>query len=233
MRTFLRSTAAALLILPGLFVAGAKERMMLSNTQTLSFDPRGVIQLEQSFGDVEIQGWDRAEVEITTIREGLGDLSESDLAEAEKDLDRVAITAVKHGEDRLKITTTLPGRKVSASLGAGSNPDVRYIIKAPAHAKLVVHHDIGHVNVTNFASDIEVTNRIGQIGLQLAQLDRYSVDARARIGGVVSDIGRNIDRSVMGQHIHRAQQFRNGHASRRQLYVRVGIGDISIQRVKW
>ncbi len=156
MRAIYALIAAAVLILPALVHANTREPATLSSTQTFSFDPQGLIQLEQSYGDVDIQGWDRPEVEITTIRS------------TPRKPDNMGITAVKQGEDRLKITTDFPSRK--------SNSDLKYVIKAPAHARLVVHHDMGDVKVTNFMSDIEVTNRIGEIGLTLAEPESYSVE---------------------------------------------------------
>src|ERR1041384_4696636 len=129
MRTLYVWIVAGMLILPGLLQAGSagtRERATLSSTQTLSFEPRGVIQLERSFGDVEIEGWDRAEVEITTIQ-----------SEPDSDPDAVAVTAVKEGEDHLKITTEF----ASGDSEAKPHPDLKYVIKAPACAKLVVHHE--------------------------------------------------------------------------------------------
>lgn len=216
---------AGLLILPGFLNAGSREagsrdKATLSSTQTLSFEPAGVIQLEQSFGDVEIEGWDRAEVEITTIRSSQNAFTEEERVEIEKDLDRIAITAVKRGEDHLKITTGFPSHK--------TKPGLRYVIKAPANAKLVVHHDMGQVTVSNFTSDIEVTNRIGQIGLNLPEPESYAVDAKVRIGDVSSDVGCSEKQHVIGQ------QLRSESGSgRRQLFLRVGIGDISIRKMKW
>lgn len=208
MRAIYALIAAAVLILPALVHANTREPATLSSTQTFSFDPQGLIQLEQSYGDVDIQGWDRPEVEITTIRS------------TPRKPDNMGITAVKQGEDRLKITTDFPSRK--------SNSDLKYVIKAPAHARLVVHHDMGDVKVTNFMSDIEVTNRIGEIGLTLAEPESYSVNARARIGDVSSDVGCSVGSNLIGQQLHTA-----GGNLHRQLLLRIGIGDISIRKIKW
>src|ERR1700675_5070233 len=116
MRTISASLVAGLLILPLSLQAGSKEKAMLSSPQTLSFEPAGVIQLEQSFGDVEIEGWDRPEVEITTIRASQKTYREEERAEAEKDLDGIAITAIKQGEDHLKIPTEFPSRNLKRPL---------------------------------------------------------------------------------------------------------------------
>ncbi len=208
MRAICVLIVAAASILPALVQANTREPATLSSTQTFSFDPQGLIQLEQSYGDVEIQGWDRPEVEITTIRT------------KQQKTDNISITAVKDGEDRLKITTQFPSHK--------SDADLKYVIKAPAQARLVVHHDMGDVKVTNFTSDIEVTNRIGEIGLSLADPASYSVDARARIGDVSSDIGCSEGSNLFGQQLHTV-----GANLHRQLLLRIGIGDISIRKIKW
>src|SRR2546421_8522665 len=169
MRALLLSFVAGLFILPGGLQAGSREKASISSTQTLSFDPEGVIQLEQSFGEVQIEGWDRNEVEITTIRSSQKSYTESERVAAERELENIAITAVKQGEDRLKITTQFPSRRPSRQQQRGplakTDADLKYVIKAPAQAKLVVHHDIGQVTVKYFKNDIEVTNRIGEIGL--------------------------------------------------------------------
>lgn len=228
MRTILPLLAAGMLIVPLSLQAGSKERATLSNTQTLSFEPAGVIQIEQSFGDVEIEGWDRPEVEITTIRSTQKEYTEDERAEAEKDLDRIAITAIKQGEDHLKITTEFPSRNLKRPLQGKANADLKYVIKAPAKAKLVVHHDIGEVRVVNFTSDIEVTNRIGEIGLKLPDPEGYAVDARVRIGDVSSDVGSSQGQNVVGQKLRS-----ECGGTRRQLFLRVGIGDIVIQKIRW
>lgn len=229
MRALYFSIVGGLLIFATVLQAGIKERPTLSNTQTLSFDPVGVIQLEQSFGDVEIQGWDRPEVEITTIRSTQNECSGSSRSSAEEDLNNIAITAVKQGEDHLKITTEFASRNLlKRPLRGKTKADLKYVIKAPAQAKLVVHHDIGEVRVVNFTSDIEVTNRIGEIGLRLAEPETYSVDAKARVGGVLSDVGCS-----KGEHLIGQQLRSEGGGIHRQLYLRVGVGDISIRKIRW
>jgi hypothetical protein len=219
MRAIYVPIIAAALILPALVHATTREPATLSSTQTFSFDPKGLIQLEQSYGDVEIQGWDRPEVEITTIKSTQRKYSPAEKASAEKELDKISITAIKQGEDRLKITTEFPSRKTT---------DLKYVIRAPAQAKLVVHHDMGDVKVSNFTSDIEVTNRIGEIGLSLPEPESYSVDAKARIGDVSSDFGCSVGENLIGQQLHSA-----GGSLHRQLFLRIGIGDISIRKIKW
>lgn len=234
MRVVHLSIIAALAILPAILQAGsreagARERTTLSSTQTLSFDPGGVIQLDQSYGDIELLAWDRPEVEITTIRSTPAD-SDSD---SQEDLDNVALTAIKQGEDHLKITTEGHSRVSKLAMRDKPDADLKYVIRAPAKAKLVVHHDVGGVKVVNFKSDIEVINRIGEIGLSLPDLDKYAVDAQARIGDVSSDVGCTEHRNLIGQQLRSSRHGTRLAAAHRQLYLRVGVGDITIHRVKW
>lgn len=236
MRVVHLSIVAGLIILPALLQAGSRDagsrgRATLSSTQTLSFDPAGVIQLDQSYGDIEIQGWDRPEVEITTIRSAPASSQDADALD---DLDTVAVTAIKQGEDHLKITAEGQSRRLSKlALRDKPDADLKYVIKAPAKAKLVVHHDIGEVKVVNFKSDIEVINRIGEIGLSLPDLDAYRVDAQVRIGDVSSDVGCSEHRNLIGQQLRSSGHGARLAAAHRQLFLRVGVGDITIQRVKW
>jgi len=229
MRAALLSLFAGLLILPGAVQAGSREKASISTTQTLSFDPEGVIQVEQSFGEVQIEGWDRPEVEITTIRTTQKKFTESERAVAEKELEGISITAVKQGEDRLRITTQFPiTRRTNRPLSAKADTDLKYVIHAPIQAKLVVHHDIGQVTVKNFTSDIEVTNRIGEIGLTLPDPEAYKVDASVRVGDVMSDVGCPAGRNLSGHTLRT-----DSGALHRQLYLRVGVGDISIKKIRW
>jgi len=234
MRSAVYTLLAAVIVSPAIMAGRStqcpisREKASLSDTQTLSFDPAGVIQLERSFGDVEIEGWDRPEVEITTIRTSHKKYAQQELAAAERDLNRIAITAVKTGEDQLKIMTDFPAH-AAASLHGKPDTELKYVIKAPARAKIVVHHDVGQVNVANFLGDIEVTNRVGEIGLRLKDPSAYRVDARARIGDVASDVGCSVGQNVVGQQLVSS----NDEDARPQLYLRVGIGDISIRKIKW
>src|SRR5258708_2905898 len=228
MRAVVLSFVAGLLILPVGLQAGSREKASISSTQTLSFDPEGVIQLEQSFGEVQIEGWDRNEVEITTIRSSQKSYTASERIEAEKGLEGIAITAVKQGEDRLKITTQFPTRRTNRMPRSKTDTDLKYVIRAPAQAKLVVHHDIGQVMVKNFKNDIEVTNRIGEIGLTLPEPEAYAVDASVRVGDVLSDVGCSEGRDLTGHQLHT-----EAGGLHRQLYLRVGGGDISIKKIRW
>lgn len=207
----------------GPWVDNTGGRGVLSSTQTLSFDPAGVIQVERSYGDIEIQGWDRPEVEITTIK-----AAKADDAQSGADNDQVEVTAVKQGEDRLTITTDFPVRKkIGSALHGRAQGDLKYLIKAPAQARLVVHHDMGQVNVSNFTGDIEVTNRVGEIGLELANPKAYRVDARARVGEVDSEVGCRTGQNLTGQRVRR------DGVTGPQLYLRVGVGDITIRKIRW
>ena len=92
----------------------------------------------------------------------------------------------------------------------------------------MVHHDIGQVTVKYFKNDIEVTNRIGEIGLTLQEPEAYAVDASVRVGDVLSDVGCSEGRNLSGHQLHT-----DAGAFHRQLYLRLGVGDISIKKIRW
>jgi hypothetical protein len=54
------------------------------------------------------------------------------------------------------------------------------------------------------------------------------VDASVRIGDVLSDVGCSEGRDLSGHQLHT-----DAGAMRRQLYLRLGIGDISIKKIQW
>ena len=82
------------------------------------------------------------------------------------------------------------------------------------------------MRVQNLAGDIRVTNRIGEISLTLPRNGQYNIDARSKLGEVTSEFDGKSSRPLL-----LAEKFvsRVGKDAR-QLYLRVGIGEINIRK---
>ena len=72
----------------------AQQRVQVSKTEKVDFPANGTLRLQNSTGDLTIEGWDEPGVEITTTKSG----------KAAKDLDRVQVSTKRNG-DELVITT--------------------------------------------------------------------------------------------------------------------------------
>ena len=220
--------------------------MQVEHTERADFPPGGMLSLKNSVGEVTVEGWDRPDVEITTIKSIYA--SRNRQKASHNELDKVRVS-VDRRADELVITTDFPRRRnppsVSfrsgedfgslkrlftspASIVLAASFDLEYRIKAPMNARLAADHDTGEVHVDNLTSDIHVTVLNGGITLHLPQEGQYTVDAKSDVGGVNSNLpGRTKRRPwLLGQ------QFVQRAPAAHKLYLRVGVGDITILRIQ-
>jgi hypothetical protein len=206
----------------------AREKAQVTTTQRQEFGSRGSIYIVDSFGEVEIEGWDQPEVEVIVTRTTQKEYEPKDLVKAVKELERIKVEMELVSESTLLIVkTTFPPRTPKRLLRGKTNINLDYTIKVPRHSKLVIKHDIGEVQVTNVHGDMEVTNRIGEVSLKLPGENQYAVDARVKIGDVSSEFGQTTDR----QKLLGAKLEGDSPATARKLFLRVGIGEIQVKKM--
>jgi hypothetical protein len=199
----------------------------VTKTEHFDFPGGGVLHLVNSTGELTIEGWDRPEVEITTIKsKHVYETEERDTS----GLDRVQITAERRGNDFV-ITTSFPRYDVFPPplpfRGTG-NPDVEYRIHAPRNSSVIVDHNTGEVHLDNFCCDIRVTVLKGGITLRLPENNTYAIDAKVDSGNIVSDFpGR-------WHHVPWLLGASYDHAAPggQKLYLRAGFGDIAILKIR-
>ncbi|MGH9838501.1 MAG: hypothetical protein ACREEM_06940 [Blastocatellia bacterium] len=207
----------------------AKEQASVTSTERIEFGMRGLIQVVESFGEVRIEGWDKPEVELTVNKSTQKQYLPKDLAKGMKELERVKVTMERVGESSmLVIHTTFPSRTPARLMRGKTNLQLEYTIRIPRTSRLMVKHDIGEVVIANVDGDIEATNRIGELRLDLPEANQYAVDARVKIGDVSSEFGPETER----QKLLGAKLAGDPPSSTRRLYLRVGIGEIDIKKLK-
>jgi hypothetical protein len=202
----------------------SKDKLSATRTERFNVPAPGAIRLENSFGEVEIDGWDRPEVEVTVVRssEHLYDVKER--AEAQRRLDSVQITAKQNGNDLVISTAYPPLNGFVHPLSRRSDIEISYRIQAARASKLIIDHNSGGVAVSNISGAIHATVINGQISLTLAAGGQYAIDARCTLGHVYSDFeGRDQSRWVLGEKFDRQST-----APVTNLYLRVRVGDIMI-----
>jgi hypothetical protein len=205
---------------------GMKQKARVVDTEQMVFSSGGTIELQDSFGQVSIEGWDRAEVELSVIKTTQRKYSELEMPHAMAELDRILIGTERPSDNHLVITTTFPDRNMTRPLRGKSNVDLEYHIRAPRQTRLIVKHDIGEVNVSDIVGDMRLTARIGDISLHLSPEARYAVNAKAKVGEVCSVWGNS-----MRDHLIGAQALEPADPPAYELYLRVGVGDISVQKL--
>jgi hypothetical protein len=217
---------AILWALPLLADDRLKDPLSSTHTDLFTIATPGSIRLENSFGELDIDGWDRPEVEVTVIR-ATERFSSPSPHEAQHRLDSVQVTAKQAGNDVVISTAYPPRNAFTHPLARRSDIEISYRIKAPRASKLVIAHNNGGVNVSDISGDIHATVINGQITLTLAAAGQYAIDAKSTIGDVYSDFeGRAQRRQIVGEDFGRA-----GTAPATNLYLRVRLGDILIQKL--
>jgi hypothetical protein len=142
-------------------------------------------------------------------------------------LDEVKVAVARQG-DELVITTDYPRHRrflPRPSVGA-RDFDLDYHIKVPRDARLIVDHDEGEIHFDDVTGDIRATTHQGTITLRLAPEGQYGIDAKSRIGAVISDFPGTTKRKHFGH------EFTEVSQAPHQLYLRDGYGDIVILRMR-
>jgi hypothetical protein len=206
-----------------------KQKVQVTHTETVALPAGGQLRLVNSIGELTVEGWDRPDVEITTIRSTSAEYASRDREKASRELDRVKVSVAPQGAD-LVITTVYPRRRrlsPARLLGPATGFDLEYRIKAPRTAALAVDHATGEVHVTDMTADIRATVRDGLITLNLPQAGLYDIDAKSKIGEVISEFPGHRERKRLFGH-----QFFQGTPAPHKLYLRVGFGDIIIFKIQ-
>jgi hypothetical protein len=193
-----------------------------SRTEHFNVPAAASIRLENSFGEIDIDGWDRPEVEVT-VTKSIEQLStEPSRARAQQRLDSVQIT-VKQNEGDTLVSTVYPERRgLSHLFSRRGDVGISYRIHAPRAAKLIIDQKNGGLNIAGMSGDIHSTVGDGQITLSLAD-SQFAIDAKCKIGKVYSDFdGHDQRRHLFGE------DFSRESSKPPNLYLRAGFGDIII-----
>jgi hypothetical protein len=215
-----------LAMLPALPADRFRETIDATHTDRFPVSAAGSIRLENSFGEVDIDGWDRPEVEVEVWRSTEKFYDRNHRTEAQRRLESVQVTATQNGND-VVISTAYPSRHAFLHpLSRRSDIEIKYRIHAPRASKLMVDDHRGGVNVYDISGDIHATVINGQITLTLASTGRYAIDAQAKLGTVDSDFEGRDRHHLLGEDFDHPGE---PHAA--NLYLRVRVGDIVILKL--
>jgi hypothetical protein len=200
----------------------------VSSTERVSFGSGGIIRLNDSYGYVSVEGWDRPEVEITVIKSTQRYYKPDQQEQAVRRLERLRVVAERRSDSELTISTLLPLRsgRFSPPLPPQTKAGVtvHYEIRAPRDSRLVIHHGGGYLSIGNMRGDMEVTSRSGDIMLMLPGPGPYSIDAKSTIGTVSLNSARAAHNLyLVGERIAHVNP-----PPAHQVYLRMGFGGITI-----
>jgi len=196
-------------------LSAAEQRVEVTKTERINFAPGGIIRVNGSYGSLNVEGWDRSEVEITVVKSTQKYYGPKQRENAGANLERARISTERVSATELAISTH-QDRKIS----------VDYEIRVPRDSRLEIHHGTGQLLVANVTGDIQATGHRGDILLMLPDTAAYSIDAKTKVGVVTSDFAGDLHRRgyLLGE------RFAGPPASHR-LYLRVSLGGITIKSV--
>ena len=205
---------SAIAICAALPLLAVKQRVELVTTDHADFAAGGLIHIEGSTGELNIAGWDQPSVEVIATRYAFEE--ERNKAAATARLKRIEVVKMTAANGELTIATHRDETGVH----------VDYQIMVPRNSRLVIHHHIGGVVITDVGGDLDATNGAGDILVQLRDPDQYTIDAKTRLGSIYSDIKDARHNNVIGERLRVDAKAQSHHVN-----LRVGAGGISIQRL--
>ena len=218
----MNSIVASILSLAALAQRLPAQQRTQQQTEHVSFAPGGVVRIDEPHGDVYVEGWDHAEVEVTVVKAMPYDYKRKHPEEASKHLDNVRVVTELKSATELTISTMHPGSRNTDSV------IIEYEIHVPRDSRLSVQHAKGSVFVIGLTSDIEVECSRGDIQLMLRDSSEYSIDAASKFGTVISDFEgtTKLKRYRLGERYSTA----SGQSAPR-IHLRMGFGGITIKAV--
>jgi len=220
-----------LAVLTSVAEEGAPQSFKVTSTERVNFPPNGTIRINSSHGYLSVDGWDEPQIEVTITKSTDRFYKSAQQEEATRRLERIRVVTERRSETELSITTVLAPRNgtwsppLPPTTKAGVTVD--YWLHVPHNSRLVIHHDTGYLWVSDVTGDIEATSHTGDMIVMLPTPGQYSIDAKSRIGGIMSDFaGASHNRFVVGARFARA-----GEGPSRRVYLRMGCGNITIKQI--
>ena len=229
----MRISAAILFAISGLLLAADEtaRKTAVTKTESMDFPSGGTLRLTNSSGELTVEGWDQPTLEITTVTSVKLNAGPKELETAARDLENVRITTERHGGE-VVIATFFPRRRgwlAVPSLPGATLFNLEYGIKVPRSAKLIVAHSNGEVHIENIAGDIQAAVRRGAITLYLPEQGPYAIDAKSKLGSIVSDYPGTAKRErwLVGHEF-----VQNAPAAPRKLFLRLPLKLNALNRLK-
>jgi len=179
------------LLLPLLMAAQetGRQKIQTTETQRMTFEPSAALRLENSIGQVRIEGWNSPDIEVKITKSTKSDYDEKTREEGAKELQKVTTSLKRTGEE-IVLATEFKKSSMPPPFKGGPPIDVLYEIKMPHEARLVVDQDTGDVQLSQLNGEIRVTVQSGSINVAVPGDTQYSVDARSKFGTVTSNLAK-------------------------------------------
>lgn len=228
---FILTVSALGAALPSLGDENLKPPAQAISTEHFDFAPGGTIRVDRSYGDLYVEGWDQAQVEMTVRKFMPYDYDPQHPELSTQHLEAVRVVTERRSPSELAISTVLPPHHglpwhPTAPSKTGQ-VGIEYQLYVPRNSRLVIHHGVGYVSVSDVTGDIEAACHRGDIMLWLSPDGAYSIDAKSKLGKVSSDFaGSSLSQFLVGQKF-----VSSNPAPSQRLHLRVGFGGITLKPI--
>lgn len=219
----------AFVLLPLSLLAALQPPPEKTTTEHVDFAPGGTIHINGSYGDLNIDAWDRPEVEVTVIKTLPYTRKPKPPEQSTTTLDQVRIVTEHKSPPELTISTELPSRSAWVppfTRHTSHGVMAEYEIHVPRDSRLVIQHGTGTVSVSGVIGDIDARAGRGDILLWLPP-GSYALDARTKFGIVSSDLdGAAHNKYLIGESFTQASA-----PPAHRLHLRMGFGGITLKKI--
>lgn len=221
------------LLVPAILTATAAhagdEMVSVERTLTVPLAPAGLVTVDETWGDLEIHAWDRAEVSVDFRARSQKAYPDDKASKARDKLERFGVEAKAASAAEVIVTGINPSASLGSPFGGKSGVQMRYVLRVPHDARLVVRHAIGHVSIKDVAGDVDVQGGTGELSLDLPLGPNTAVDASTRIGDIaiapsLRDKGELKRRALVGERFSYTPATVDRH-----VVARLSIGSIEIE----
>jgi hypothetical protein len=153
--------------------------------RTVALRANGLVEIETHKGSIRVSVWDRQEVAIQARIE----------AEPGTEMDRRRFDGtevrIDSSAESVRIQTYYPDFNWCCSFDNGTNPEVRYTIKMPKAARLVIRDHRSDTEVTGLQGALDLTTHRGSAHIRglggALHLDTYRGDAQVEFSTFTGD----------------------------------------------
>jgi hypothetical protein len=218
---------AALIAAIALPVLAADEAPVeVVTTQRAPLAAGGAVSIDETWGEVTIEGWDRPLVEVVMTRRSAKDHSPDEAADVRARLERFAATVEATAPDKVSIVGLSPSGSVSRPLGGKSAVKLRYTIRVPKSSRLALDNGAGVVRITGVGGDIDVDSDVGEVTIAGPVDAATAIEAKSGVGDVAvagASAGKLRRVALVGQRYSYAPA-----SPARRISVNLGVGSITI-----
>ena len=220
-------------VLPSFSEDYVKPQPEVTKTEHIDFAPGGTIRLDGSYGDFFVEGWDEPEMEMTVTKSMRYRYDSAASPQAAKRMASVEVVTDRPSPTELVITSKVPPRSGVNVILPPTPSDkkagvlLEYYLHVPRNSRLVIHHGTGQILIRDVTGEIDASCSMGEMSLWLPGGGAYAIDARSRVGTVLSEFGG----SKRSHYLFGQTFMSEASTGAQRIHLRVGYGNITIEPI--